>query len=159
MQFGKSHWRSVAFAVALTLGIGVAGATSVSSQRPRFGLMSASTKSALQLDAQQTAILDRIQAQAAANQQFAGKQLAAIRTLFDQELAQAEPDLRKVVTEARLRFEQLHAQVRDNLDQRLAFYDQLTAEQKQLIRVELQQRLERFDRLRQLALNLLDRAN
>ena len=41
------------------------------------------------------------------------------------------------------------------MDNRLAFYERLSTEQKQVIRAELRQRLERFDQFRELALNLL----
>jgi predicted outer membrane protein len=78
---------------------------------------------------------------------------------MEAELTQTEPDLRKVVTDARTRFNKAQALVQANTDSRLALYDGMTTEQKQTVCAAIEKHLERVALLQQLALQLLGNFN
>lgn len=153
---------ALALGVASTVGIAsqsLASKSSGQAMTPPSGLVGEPIQEALNLNAQQTAQLEQIRRQAIENLKFIQEQMAATRTLLDAELTQTEPDLRKIVTDARTRFDAAHVLVQANIDSRLALYDGMTPEQKQTVCAAIEKHVERIALLQQLALQLLGNIN
>ncbi len=154
-----AHRRNLKLTVlAAVLVLGTASAADIASSSLTSkvsGLISDSIQATLNLNAQQTLQLEKIRLQGIANLKFIQEQIAATRSLLEAELTQIEPDLRMVVTDARTRFDAAHTLVQANMDNRLALYEGMTTEQKQIVCAEIQKHLERIDLLQLLALQLL----
>jgi len=150
----------IAAAILLGLGVAVAGSTQAfgpgrgpAGGPPGGPSMSggmiehvlASMKDRLALDTSQQVAFDRIQAQAIAAHEQANAARTSLRAKMDAELAKAEPDLAAVAAAFDSAEEQGRAARRQVRDQWLAFYGNLRADQKAIVRDTMRDRLTRME--------------
>jgi Spy/CpxP family protein refolding chaperone len=109
----------------------------------------------LNLTPKQIMQLEKIRLQAIKNAELIHK-ITENLALLEAKLEQAEPDLRKVVENGRARFDATRLLVQANMDSRLALYEGMTPEQKQIVAGVIEKNLERIAQLQQLVMHLLE---
>jgi len=146
-----NRYPRILLAATLALGVGAAWAGWHHSGTPQgiAPLLDDDAIAALQLSPAQHSALQRVRSQSGQAIETVRTELGALRQRLDAELANNDPDLRKVFEQGTAaRREAIFASIDQARDLRLSFYDTLSPAQKRQVAERISQRLNRFDRMR-----------
>jgi len=151
MSDKKTRFPRILLASVLALSVGAtwAGINNANSNRGVMPLLDNDTVAALQLTPAQQQGLNQLRRESGLVAETVRRELGGLRQRLDSELGNPEPNLRRVFeqgTEARR--QAIFGAIDQARESRLGFYDTLSPAQKRVVATRMEQRLQRFDRMR-----------